>query len=176
MVSKTINRVLVYWVAGAVILFDQWTKQLVRQNLAVGESWSPWPWLTPYARILHIENTGAAFGIFQNLGPLFTVIGVVVSIVIIYYTVRLPAGQWLLRFVLGLQLGGALGNLVDRLLFGPVTDFVSVGTFAIFNVSDASISIGVALLLVMMWREARHRPAATDLPPAEPADLGEPTA
>jgi signal peptidase II len=131
---------------------------------APGESWNPWPWLAPYARFLHIQNTGAAFGMFKDAGLFFTVVAFIVSGVIIVYAYRLPPGHWLMRVALGMQLGGAVGNLIDRLVFGPVTDFISVGSFAIFNVADASISLGVALLALLMLLEAR-----SGRTPSEPA-------
>ncbi|MGH2522085.1 MAG: signal peptidase II [Anaerolineales bacterium] len=173
--NKTLNQTLVYVLAAMVIFVDQYTKHLVRTNLALNESWNPLPWLAPYVRVLHINNTGAAFGLFKTGGNLFTIIAVVVSAVILYYAYRLPEGHWWIRIALGLQLGGALGNLIDRLIFGTVTDFVSVGTFAIFNVADASISLGVALLAVLMWLEARHEKHSRDLTPPsiEPVDVGE---
>ena len=164
MVKNFLNQGLVYLLAGVLVLFDQWTKHLVRTNLAVNESWSPWPWLAPYARLLHIQNTGAAFGMFKDAGLFFTIVAFIVSAVIIVYAYRLPPGQWGMRVALGMQLGGAVGNLIDRLVFGPVTDFVSVGNFAIFNVADASISTGVALLAVLMLLEAR-----SGRTPSEPA-------
>lgn len=167
--KRILNQSLVYLLAAVVVAVDQYTKYLVRLNLALEERWTPWPWLAPYARILHIENMGAAFGLFQSGGLIFAVIAVVVSAVIIYYAFRLPEGQWGLRLILGLMLGGAAGNLVDRLTRGPVTDFISVGTFAIFNVADASISVGVALLAVMMFLESRQ-PKPSE--PA-PADMSE---
>ena len=83
MVKRILNQGLVYLLAGALVLFDQYTKHLVRQNLAVNESWAPWPWLAPYARLLHIQNTGAAFGMFKNAGLFFAVVAVIVSIVIV---------------------------------------------------------------------------------------------
>lgn len=171
MVKRILNQSLVYWLAGVIVLVDQYTKHLVRNGLAVNESWSPWPWLAPYARLLHIQNTGAAFGLFKEAGLFFTVVAIVVSLVIIVYAHRLPAGHWWMRVALGMQLGGAVGNLVDRIAFGPVTDFVSVGSFAIFNVADASISLGVALLAILMLLEARasKTPAETtgNLPPVD---------
>lgn len=174
MAKRVLNSTLVYLLGAAVILADQYTKHVVRGALAVNESWSPWPWLAPYARILHINNTGAAFGMFKSGGSIFTVIAVVVALVIVYYARQLPPGQWWMRVALGLQLGGALGNLVDRLVFGPVTDFISLGTFAIFNVADASISTGVALLVLLMAWEARaeRRAAAAAPPPADALDAG----
>jgi signal peptidase II len=155
MLKRTLNYGLVYLLAAVIVLVDQYTKHLVRTHIPLNQSWSALAWLAPYARVLHIENTGAAFGLFQNAGLFFTVVAIIVSVVIVLYASRLPAGQWWMRIALGMQLGGALGNLIDRLTQGPVTDFISVGNFAIFNVADASISTGVALLAIMMLFEAR---------------------
>jgi signal peptidase II len=146
-------------VAVPIVFLDQWTKYLVRTNLAVQEVWSVAPWLTPYARIVHWQNTGAAFGMFQNFGVVFTVLAVVVSLVILYYYPRVPRDEWYLRLAMCLQLGGALGNLISRLTQGYiVTDFISLGNFAVFNISDASISMGVAVMLIGVWiKEREHK-------------------
>jgi len=147
-------------IAGLIIILDQWTKHLVRINLEIQETWSPWEWLSPYARIIHWKNTGAAFGIFQNLNPVFAVLAVVVSIAILYFFPRVDKEEWPLRIALAMQMGGALGNLIDRLTQGYVTDFVSLGSFAVFNVADASISLGVAVLVVGVWWTERKQAAA----------------
>jgi len=153
--------------AGVILLIDQWTKVLVRANLELGQMWMPQglEWLTPYARIVHWENRGAAFGLFQGGGMVFAVLAVVVIVLILFYLPRVPANEWALRLALSLQLGGASGNLVDRLTQDfTVTDMFSVGTFPVFNVADASISIGVAVLVVAVlyheWREYRQSRAA----------------
>jgi signal peptidase II len=175
MLKKIVNQMLVYWLGALVIFVDQVAKHLVRTRLALNESWSPFPWLAPYARILHIQNTGAAFGMFKQASLLFTVIAIVVSVVILYYARQIPEGHGWMRLALGLQLGGAIGNLIDRLIFGTVTDFVSVGTFAIFNVADASISMGVALLALLMLIESRaaRKKLADAPPPVDSADVGQ---
>jgi signal peptidase II len=83
-----------------------------------------------------------------------------VAIAIIYYFPRVPANDWTLRIAMGLQLGGALGNLYDRIFnVGEVTDFISVGNFPVFNVADASISVGVLVLLLGIWLQDRKKPA-----------------
>lgn len=183
MVKKVINETLVFWVAAVVIFFDQYTKYLVRANLAFNQVWNPIDWLAPYVRILHTRNSGAAFGMFQDASLVFMGIAVVVSAVIIYYAVRLPTGHWWLRVVLGMQLGGAMGNLIDRLLFqGKVTDFISTTIpginydFAVFNVADASISVGVALLILTMWLEGRSekKPPLAEPPPAAADEASQP--
>ena len=144
-------------ITAIVLFFDQWTKYLVRTGLPYTEVWAPWDWLLPYARIVHWQNTGAAFGMFQGMSLVFATLAVIVSVAIVYYFPLVPKEDWLIRLALGLQLGGALGNLIDRIQYGgAVTDFVSVGRFAVFNVADASISVGVVLLILGMWQHERR--------------------
>jgi len=145
-------------IAGFIVALDQWTKSLVRNNLPVGATWLPGAleWLSPYARIVHWYNTGAAFGMFQNGSVIFAALAVVVIGAIIYYFPQVDKKDWTLRLAMSMQLAGAIGNLVDRLLHaGKVTDFISVGTFAVFNVADASISVGTAVLLLGVYLQER---------------------
>ncbi len=148
--------------SGLIVAVDQWTKYLVRSQLGVGETWMPISWLAPYARVIHWNNTGAAFGVFPSASPVFAVVAMIVSVAILIYFPRVPAAQWPLRAALVLQFAGAFGNLIDRMVLGTVTDFISVGTFPVFNVADASISVGVAVLVAGMWLEERRRPRGTD--------------
>jgi signal peptidase II len=152
--------VFLFSIAGSIIALDQWTKYLVRGSLALQETWSPWAWLSPYARIVNWKNTGAAFGLLQDFNTVFAVLAVVVSLAILYFFPRVQKEEWPLRIALAMQMGGALGNLIDRLTQGYVTDFVSLGSFAVFNVADASISIGVAVLVVGVWLSERKLTAA----------------
>jgi signal peptidase II len=143
--------------AGIIIALDQWTKWLVRTNLPFQGVWLP-GWLAglaPYARIVNWSNSGAAFGTFQNGNTVFTVLAIIVIIAILYYFPRVDPGDWTLRLAMGMQLGGAAGNLIDRLLLHRVTDFIAVGAFPVFNLADASISIGVAVLLLGVWVKER---------------------
>lgn len=144
-------------ISGVVVGLDQWTKYFVRLNLAPGERWVPWEWLAPYARIINSSNTGAAFGIFKEGAIFFTVLAILVSLAIIFYYPRVPRSQTALRLALALQLGGALGNLADRLIQGgQVTDYLSVWKFPVFNVADASIFFGVVILLISSVLEERR--------------------
>lgn len=146
--------------AGLIVLVDQWTKWLVRTSLPPGGVWAPWERLLPYVRIVHWYNSGAAFGMFQGWGMVFTVLAIVVSILILYYYPRLPAGEWAWRVAMWMQLGGAVGNLIDRLTQGQVTDFIAVGSFPVFNVADSSITLSVFVLLfwdrVKKWVEQKR--------------------
>lgn len=144
-------------IGGVVIALDQWTKWLVRTNLPFEGTWLP-AWLDglrPYARIVHWYNSGAAFGMFQNGGAVFMVLALLVISAILYYYPRVERNDWTLRLAMGLQLGGAAGNLIDRLLIGKVTDFISVGSFPVFNLADAAISVGVVVLLLGVWLKER---------------------
>jgi len=140
-------------IAGLIVGFDQWTKALVRATVPLGGDWLPtWlAWLMPFARIRYWYNSGAAFGFFQNGNTIFSILAVIVSCFILYYFPRTTRQDWWLRLAMAMQLAGATGNLVDRLIFGHVTDFLSVGSFPIFNVADSSISVGVAVLVLGVW-------------------------
>lgn len=139
---------------------DQWTKWWVRENIEFGGQWMPssLSWLSPYARIVHWYNSGAAFGIFQDGNLVFTILAFIVVGALIYYFPQTEKDDWLLKLAMGLQLGGAIGNLIDRLMMGKVTDFISIANFPVFNIADASISVGVLVLLAGVWlREQQEK-------------------
>lgn len=155
------NVIQKYWtivlIALLIVGLDQWTKWLVRVNIPAGGTWLPGSleWLSPYARIVHWYNTGAAFGIFKEGGMVFTVLAFIVIGAILYYYPQVERSDWPLRLAMSMQLGGAIGNLIDRLTIGHVTDFISMGTFPVFNIADASISLGCVVLLLGVWWNER---------------------
>src|SRR5688572_18318782 len=161
--SRVKDYLILFSVAGVVIALDQWTKWLVRENIEYGRQWLPeWlSWLSPYARFVHWYNSGAAFGMFQDGNLIFMSLAFIVIGAIIYYYPLVENEDWYLKAAMGLQLAGASGNLLDRLQMGKVTDFISVGTFPVFNVADASISIGVAILLLGVWIKERNEKKKT---------------
>ncbi len=161
------NYLFLFIVAGLLIAFDQWSKAQVRYSLPLGSIWSPWEWLTPYARIVHWKNTGVAFGMFQGMGTVFAVLAAIVSLVIIYYYPRVAGDSRVLKIAMSLQLAGALGNFIDRVTIGHVTDFLSIGDFPVFNVADACISVGVVILLIYVWVQEKKE---KELNPATEAD------
>ena len=147
-------------IAAISIVLDQWTKGWVRLNMDFNTIFVPYPAIEPYFRITHVINKGAAFSIFQNGGPVFLVLGIIVSLGILYYNFfELEGNQRLLRVALGLQLGGAVGNLLDRIRFGHVTDFIDVASVPIFNIADSSIVCGAIVLgyiVLMEYRDERQ--------------------
>lgn len=152
-----------------VLALDQWTKWLVLNLVPEGTRWLPdsLQFLDGYAGLLRVHNSGAAFGTFQNGNLVFVVLAILVVIAIIYYYPRVSEQDVALRIAMALQTGGALGNLIDRLRFGKVTDFISVGTFAVFNVADSAITVGVIVLLIGVWlgeRKSRRAQPSGDKP------------
>ncbi len=151
-------------VAALVVALDQGSKYLVTQSLPVGGVWSPFPGPTPFFQIVYTYNTGATFGLFKDLGPVFIFIALVIVGVLILYARRLRRDQWLMCVALGLMLGGAIGNLIDRIRLGHVIDFIDVGVgttrWYTSNLSDVSLVLGVILLgIAMLLEELRHKPA-----------------
>jgi signal peptidase II len=139
----------------AVIVYglDQLTKFLILQNIPLGESWSFSPTVARVFQLTFITNTGAAFGMFPQLGTVFMVVAIVVIVAILFFHHHLPTEKGWIRLSLGLQLGGAMGNLTDRILYGYVVDFVDIGFWPIFNLADLSIVVGVAILAYHLWDE-----------------------
>jgi signal peptidase II len=156
---------LVLAIAALVIVLDQWTKYLVRQALPIGESIVPFKALGGYVVIHHVTNYGAAFGMLQNLGMLFVGVAVIVTAVILVYLRTLPTDQRLIRVLFGMQIGGAFGNVIDRLHQGYVTDFVKIGIPGVyywpnFNVADSAIVTGViGLAALILWQDIRSQRA-----------------
>jgi signal peptidase II len=157
--SSSKERWILIAVAGLVLILDIISKEIVRNNLPLYTYWAPFPALDHFFRFTHTTNTGVAFGLFQNANLLFAVFAAVVSIGIIYFNQKLAFGNALLRVALGLQLGGAIGNLLDRILFGSVTDFLDFGPWPIFNVADTAVVAGVILMGYVILQEERQEKA-----------------
>ena len=134
---------LLFMVATAVIVVDQITKALVRQNLALGEAWAPIPAIGEFFRFLYWQNQGAAFGTFQNAGPILTVIRVLIALFIVVLYQKAEIKDTLMKVSLSLMLGGAVGNLIDQFTLGFVTDFIAVSRFLMFNIADSGVTVGV---------------------------------
>jgi len=139
-----------FGLAALIVAIDQATKALIQAVMLPNQS-------IPIAgfllRITYIRNPSAAFGLSIAPAAFYVIFGVVASVVIGYYIVRLPKRDYWPRIALAMILAGAIGNLIDRLRFGEVTDFIQVGlserlVWPIFNVADMGVSVGVTLLLL----------------------------
>jgi len=150
------------WLSVLVILLDQFSKAAAERWLGDGSVIG----LLPVLDLRLAYNTGAAFSLFEHAGGwqqvLFSAIGVVVSGFIVWYLRRLQRNQWLLALAMVLILGGAMGNLYDRLTMGKVVDFIHVfwrnHHFPIFNLADSAITLGAILLFVdaIFFEGKRH--------------------
>ncbi len=130
-------------VAAAVFVVDRVTKIAVSQNVAFGSE----RLVLPHVWITNTENAGAAFGVAQSGTLLFLLGSIVVATGLLVYAIRTPMTGWA-GVVLGLIMGGTLGNGYDRLVHRMVTDFIAVHFWPVFNVADSAISVGVVLLLL----------------------------
>lgn len=174
---------VVYWafffiVIALTLLIDQVTKTWIVNNMMMYETRVPIPALGDFFRITRSFNTGAAFGIFADASDIFLVIAVVVVVVMLFFYPRIPHGQWLLRFGMGLIVGGALGNAIDRMVYGHVVDFINYRIPNVLsnvsNLADHAITGGVILILIdnilQERRARRQKPQVTGALPDAPAD------
>ena len=141
----------ILWYSAAVVVLDQLSKFLVRHNMELHTST---PVVGNLLKLTYLENSGIIFGLGVGTAlPLFTGLSLLATGIICYYLYRERAGHPAIRASLALVLGGAIGNLVDRLMFGRVVDFIDVGIGAyrwyVFNVADSAVSIGVVLYLII---------------------------
>lgn len=139
-------------IAAIVFAVDQLSKYWIRTHLALRETITPIPAIGSWFRIIHWKNTGIAFGLFQGNGWILTLIGIAVVIGIIIFSRQVVDGPAYWRVALALELGGALGNLADRLNpeLGYVVDFIWIGDFPVFNLADSAIVIGAFVLIIGM--------------------------
>ncbi len=148
------------WLSLAVIALDQVTKFLVTRFLELYERVE----VLPVLDFTLLHNTGAAFSMLAGAGGwqrwFFIILGCIVSLMLVTWIWRSPRGEKLLPLALALILGGALGNVVDRVLHGYVIDFIhahwGASYFPAFNVADSAITVGAALLIVDAFREKRQ--------------------
>lgn len=131
--------------AALVVIVDRITKHLVVTGIAVGDVHK----FLPGVNLVHVRNSGVAFGFFSGGGALVLMLTLVALGALLVYFVMRPdrRGLWVPT---GLLVGGALGNLIDRLVNGPVTDFIKLPLWPAFNVSDMAITFGVLALLYVL--------------------------
>lgn len=128
----------------AVVILDQFSKYIVVENMALGESI---PIIEEVFHLTYILNPGAAFGMFAHNRLFFIAIAVVVIGIIIWARREILASPWEVKAGCGLFLGGAIGNLIDRARQGLVIDFIDFRIWPVFNIADIAICIGVGLII-----------------------------
>ena len=139
-------KLLVPFIVSLVIVLDFFTKKLVVARVPFYESIA----VLPFLRIVHVENKGAAFGLFASLGNnIFMAVAVIAIVLVVFYLLKFARG--LEVYALSLIIGGAIGNLIDRVSTGKVIDFIDfyIGDWhwPAFNVADSALTIGIALFI-----------------------------
>ncbi len=172
--SQTPRKLDYLFLSLAVLVLDQWTKWLVEVHLPHSTSL---PILSGFLNLTHVRNTGVAFGLFAAHGAhgatwLLVAMGLVALAAVIFYFRLAPARNRLLLSSLALIVGGALGNLIDRLASGAVTDFIDVYVghyhWPAFNVADSAITVGIGLMVLDSFRA--HRRPETSAEQAAPSE------
>lgn len=149
-------------ITSVILILDQATKLYVDANFRLHESL---PVIDGLFHLTYVRNKGAAFGIFADSAiriPFFITVSVIAMVAILWYLRRLRDDQRLAYFALTLVFSGAVGNLIDRIRYGEVIDFLDVfwrsHHWPAFNVADSAITVGVTLLFIEMWLEDRKKP------------------
>jgi signal peptidase II len=153
-------------IVGISVAADQWIKYLVETRLEFQQPVD----LLPYFMLFRTYNTGVAFSMFAFIGDNgLVVLALAVISFVLWLASRTTAAQWIARVGFALIVGGAIGNIIDRVAYGHVVDYIlfqtPVWSFAVFNLADALITVGAVLVLideVLAWRIERRRVAPTD--------------
>ena len=158
--------IVIYITAAAVVILDQISKYIIKSSMQLYESFDV---LGSFFKITYIENAGMAFGIQMGSRPVFVALSILAAIIVFFYLMRIPNEQFLFRFSLALIMGGAIGNLIDRIAVGRVVDFLDVEFFdvslpafkflfidfpgysltrwPVFNVADSAVTCGMIILI-----------------------------
>ena len=150
------QNIVFFLTALLIVTADQLSKAWIRDNLDVGKSLPE----TGLFQLSHVQNTGVAFGLFQNHSFPLTIVIVIGTAIILLFTLfiyrRLPLSNIRLgKPALGLVLGGTIGNLIDRLRLGYVTDFLDISIWPAFNIADSSVVVGVILFAYSLFATTR---------------------
>ena len=163
------SSIFVYSLVSLIVLLDQVTKMIVKKSMILYDSI---PIIGNFLRLTYIENAGMAFGIQVQNRIVFTLLSILATLIVSAYLIRLSNGKFVFRFSLALILGGAVGNLIDRILRGRVVDFIDVEFFdisippldlwflhfpgyaltrwPIFNIADSAVTCGLILLTLLL--------------------------
>ena len=148
--SRKLSNIVFISSAAAIFLADQLSKYWIN---SMAHDIFPISVMPNIFYIKRITNSGIAFGLFQNRINIIIAISIIAVTLIIILKIKLRLCSYVFNLGIGMLLGGAIGNLADRIIFGEVTDFLSIHSFAVLNIADASINIGIAITAVMLVRD-----------------------
>ena len=140
----------IFFAALIVASLDQLTKFLIRKNFQINESL---PIIKNVFHLTYTTNTGSAFSLLQGFNLFFIIFSIAVIAAIVYYIIKIKENEKLMQFAAGLLLGGTIGNLIDRIYIGSVTDFLDFRIWPIFNIADSAVTVSVILLVFLLWKK-----------------------
>lgn len=150
-------------VAAVAILLDQGSKLWIVRTLGPETMTNFINLMGDRVRFAYSHNTGVAFSLFQGHPELLLVVALLIVAAAVYiYRTQLPNERPYIQFIMGLIMGGAFGNIIDRIRLGYVVDFIQVGWWPIFNLADSSISVGAVLLIVHFLRDELNQRRSGD--------------
>ena len=145
------KNIVVFSTAFLIVVLDQFTKFLIKQNFQLDQSM---PVIKNFLHLTYVTNSGSAFGLFKGYNQLLGLFAIVVIIATFCYMgKKIKENQKLLQFSVGLLLGGTAGNLIDRMLYGSVIDFIDFRVWPVFNLADSAVTISIILLIILLWKE-----------------------
>ena len=133
-----------------VVILDQLTKFLIKKNFQLNQSV---PIIKNVFHFTYITNTGSAFGLFKNFNLFFGLFSIAVIIAIFHYLKKIKINEKILQIAVGLLLGGTIGNLIDRIFYGAVIDFLDFRIWPVFNVADSAVTISIIFLVILLWEK-----------------------
>ena len=159
--------VWVPFVIAVILLVDQTSKAWIERTVPLGGFYALFPALDPYFMLVHWGNTGTAFGLLRGLGGTLAMAALIIIVLVMIFSRQIPLDNWGVRLCLAMILGGAIGNQIDRLRVGHVTDFLlfqapmgnRMAQFPAFNVADSCITVGVILMALLLLRSEGQRAA-----------------
>ena len=142
-------------VTALVLILDQWSKYLVRTYLPVSQIYKPDLGPFSFIEFVYLQNSGALMSSFKGMNVLFISLAVIICGILLFAAPRVAGENGAMRLALGLLLGGVTGNMIDRILFKSVTDFIIFWNSAIVNIADLSIFLGVLIMAYAIWVQER---------------------
>ena len=144
------KNIFIFSTALLIIFLDQLTKFFIKNNFQLNQSI---PIIKNILHLTYVTNSGSAFGLFKGFNIFFILFSIIVIIVVFYYIRKIKENEKLLQLSIGLLLGGTIGNLIDRLVYGSVIDFIDFRIWPVFNVADSAVTISIILLIILLWEK-----------------------
>ena len=142
--------ITIFSIAFIIVLLDQITKFLIKTNFELNQTL---PLIKNFFHLTYIYNFGAGFGILHQQALILVFVSLIVIGAIFYYFDRIKEKEILLQVLVGFILGGTIGNLIDRISYGFVIDFIDFRIWPIFNFADSFVTVGVIGLIIYLWRK-----------------------